>query len=107
MLLATYNQEAFPLESFLVNLPGASGPKFLQAEMELELGDPDLEAEITRKKAALRDSIIVLLSSLSYNEIRSADGMKKLRRDILRVINNNILATGKVQNVYFTRFHFN
>ena len=96
----------YPIESFLVNISSDQGPKFLQAQIELELFEPALENEIARKKPALRDAIIVLLSSRSYRELRDPAGMQKLRGDILRAI-NNILRTGKIKNVYFTQFHFN
>jgi flagellar protein FliL len=96
----------YPMESFLVNISSEQGPKFLQTQMELELADPALEDEITRKKAAIRDAVIVLLSSRSYKDLRDSGGMKKLRQDILRSI-NNLLSTGKVRELYFTQFHFN
>lgn len=96
----------YPMESFLVNIASDQGPKFLQTQMELEMPDPSLEDEITRKKAAIRDAVIVLLSSRTYKQLREMNGMTKLRQDILRAI-NNILSTGKVREVYFTQFHFN
>lgn len=96
----------YPMESFLVNISSDQGPKFLQTQMELELPDPGLEDEITRKKAAIRDAIIVLLSSRSYKDLRDQGGIKKLRADILRSI-NGLLSTGKVREIYFTQFHFN
>src|SRR5262249_4392619 len=96
----------YPLDSFLVNISSDQGPKFLQTQMELELGDPGTEDEVARKKAAIRDAIIVLLSSRTYKELREPSGMKKLRVDLLRAI-NNLLTTGKIKEVYFTQFHFN
>lgn len=96
----------YPLESFLVNISSDQGPKFLQTQMELELTDSATEDEITKKKAAIRDAIIVLLSSRSYKQIRETTGMITLRKDILRAV-NNLLTSGQVREVYFTQFHFN
>jgi flagellar basal body-associated protein FliL len=96
----------YPLDSFLVNISSDQGAKFLQTQMELELGDPAVEEELTRKKAAVRDAVIVLLSSHSYKELREPVGIKKLREELIRSI-NNLLATGKIKEVYFTQFHFN
>jgi flagellar basal body-associated protein FliL len=96
----------FPMESFLVNVASDQGPKFLQTQMELELSDPALEDEVSRKKAALRDAIIVMLSSRPYKELRAPNGLKKLRMDLVRAVNSN-LSTGKVKEIYFTDFHFN
>ncbi len=96
----------YPLESFLVNITSDQGPKFLQTQMEFELTDAATEDEITKKKAAIRDAIIVLLSSRSYKQIRETTGMLNLRRDILRSV-NNLLTSGQIREVYFTQFHFN
>jgi flagellar FliL protein len=94
------------MESFLVNITSDQGPKFLQTQMEFELTDAATEDEVTRKKSAIRDAIIVLLSSRSYKQIRETTGMVTLRHDILRAV-NNLLSNGKVREVYFTQFHFN
>lgn len=96
----------FPLESFLVNLASSEGPKFLQLQMQLELSSPSVEEELIRKKAVIRDSIISLLTSRSYNDLRQTEGMEKLRTDIKGRV-NNLLSTGKIQQVFFTQFHFN
>jgi flagellar FliL protein len=96
----------YPIESFLVNINSDQGPKFLQTQMEFELADPGVENEIARKKPAIRDAIILLLSSRNYRELRDEGGMKRLRADMLRVV-NNLLTTGKVKSIFFTQFHFN
>ena len=96
----------YPMESFLVNIASDQGPKFLQTQMEFELVDAIVEDELSRKKPAVRDAVIVLLSSRSYKELREPAGMRKLRTDLVRVV-NNLLSTGKIREVYFTQFHFN
>lgn len=96
----------YPIESFLVNINSDQGAKFLQTQMEFELADPALENEIARKKPALRDAILLILSSRSYKDLREPAGMKRLRADILQSV-NSLLTTGRVKSVYFTQFHFN
>lgn len=96
----------YPLESFLVNINSDRGPRFLQMKVELELDAPALEDEIALKRPALRDAIIVLLTSRNYAELRDPKGMRKLREDILRSV-NGLLKSGQVKEVFFTQFHFN
>jgi flagellar protein FliL len=96
----------YPLEAFLVNIASDRGPRFLQMKLELELDAPALEDEIALKRPALRDAIIVLLTSRNYAELRDPKGMKKLREDILRSV-NGLLKSGQVKELYFTQFHFN
>ena len=96
----------YPLDGFLVNIASDQGTKYLQVQMELELSDPTLEDEVSQKKAALRDAIIVGLSSQTYRELQQADGMKRVRASLLRTV-NSLLSSGKVKEIYFTQFHFN
>lgn len=96
----------FSMESFLVNISSDQGPKFLQTQMEFELSDPGVEDELVRRKPAVRDAIIVLLSSRSYKELRDPHGMKKLRQDLIKTI-NRMLASGSIKDIFFTQFHFN
>lgn len=96
----------YPLEGFLVNVASEEGPKYLQLRVELELGEPSLEEEVSRKKPAIRDSIIVLLSSRTFNQLRAPNALKTLRGDMLQSI-NHLLTTGQIKAIYFTQFHFN
>lgn len=96
----------YPLDSFLVNVASEQGVKYLQVQMELELTDPAIEDELSRKKAAVRDSVIVLLSSRNYRQLREPNGIKILRADLVRSINHN-LTSGQIKDVFFTQFHFN
>lgn len=96
----------YPLDSFLVNIASDQGAKFLQTQLELELSDPSVEEEVTKKRAALRDAIIVLLSSKSYKELKEPNGIRVLRVEIQKAI-NGLLTTGSIKEVFFTQFHFN
>ncbi len=96
----------FPLETFLININSDSGPKYLQTQIELEIVDSSLEDELTRRKAAIRDAVIVLLGARSFKELREPAGMRKARADLVRSV-NNLLTTGKIKDLYFTQFHFN
>lgn len=96
----------YPLDSFLVNIASDQGAKYLQVQMELELSDPAVEEEINKKKAAVRDSVIVFLSSRNFKELREATGLKKVRADLIKVL-NGLLSSGQIKEIYFTQFHFN
>lgn len=96
----------YPLDGFLVNISSERGPRFLQMKLEMELDAPALEDEIALKRPALRDAIIVLLTSRNYAELRDPKGMRKLRADLVRSV-NNLLKSGQVKEIYFTQFHFN
>ncbi len=96
----------YPLDAFLVNINSDQGPKFLQVQLELELSSPSLEDEVSRKKPAIRDAIILLLSSRTFRELRDKEGLERLRQDLIKTV-DSLLVQGKIKEVYFTQFHFN
>jgi flagellar protein FliL len=103
--------KVIPLETFVVNLAGSKGRKVLKVNMELEVkgnkeGDGNIIAEIDTRKAQIRDFIIIILSSKSYEEISTKDGKDFLRNEIKDNI-NTFLSKGKITNVFFTEIIYN
>lgn len=103
--------KVIPLETFVVNLAGSKGRKVLKVNMELEVkgnkdGDGNIISEIETRKAQIRDFIIIILSSKSYEEISTKDGKDFLRNEIKDNI-NTFLSKGKITNVFFTEIIYN
>ena len=95
-----------PLETFIVNLAGSKGRKILKVNMELEVKGADVIQEIDNRKAQIRDFIIIILSSKTFEEVSVKEGKDHLRNEIKDNI-NTFLVKGKVSNVYFTEFIYN
>lgn len=95
-----------PLESFIVNLAGSKGRKVARVNMELELQGDNVAEEIEKRKAQIRDIIIITLSSKTYEEISTREGKDQLRNEIKDTI-NNFLTKGKIRNVFFTDLIYN
>lgn len=95
-----------PLEMFLVNLAGAKGNKLLKVTLELEVDSEKVQEEIDKRKPQIRDIIIVLLSSKTYQGVSTPEGKEILREEVKDTL-NSFLTTGKVSKVLFTEFIFN
>lgn len=95
-----------PLETFIVNLAGSKGRKVAKVNMELELKGDGVAEEIEKRKAQIRDYIIIILSSKTYEEISTKEGKNNLRNEIKDTI-NSYLTKGKISNVFFTEFIYN
>lgn len=93
----------FDLDDFIVNLAGDSGRRYLKTTIKLELSDEALKDELAIRMPDIRDNILVLLSSKSYNDIADVSGKIRLRTEIINRINNT-LTTGEILKVYFTEF---
>ncbi len=93
----------FPLDTFTVNLLSDSGRRYLKVQMNLELDDEQVAAELESKTAVVRDVVIRMLSSKTLEEISTAKGKDKLKEQITDQLNLR-LRDGNIRNVYFTEF---
>lgn len=93
----------FKLETFVVNLARNAGRRYLKTTLELELNDKLIEKEIRSKLAQIRDSILILLSGKSFDDVNTVGGKYKLKDEIITRI-NTILLEGRVRQIYFTEF---
>ncbi len=93
----------YKLDSFIVNLQDNSGTRYLKVTINLELEEDGSKGEIERLMPKIRDSLIILLSSKSYNEIGTVEGKYRLREEMVERI-NSILKDDRVLTAYFTEF---
>jgi len=93
----------FPLDSFIVNLAGTSGERYLKITIELELKDISLTSELEKRKPQVRDTILLLLSSKTFEDVATFKGKTEIRNQITARL-NGILAPGSIKKVYFTEF---
>ncbi|MEO5666603.1 MAG: flagellar basal body-associated FliL family protein [Bdellovibrionota bacterium] len=90
-------------ESFKVNLADSTGSHFAIVDVEIEVEDDFVKEEVVRLRPRIRDFIVVILSSKTYDQIASIDGRDFLREEIRNKI-NGYLTRGQIKNVYFTQF---
>lgn len=95
-----------PLETFLVNLADSRGQKLAKINMELEVGNDEVQKEIEKAKPKIRDVIIMILSARSYAEVSTKKGKEALRDEIRDQL-NLFLTKGQINRVYFTEFIYN
>lgn len=93
----------FIKESFTVNLADTAASHFAKVDVEIEVDDDFVRGEVERLKPRIRDFIVVILSSKTYDQIASVDGRDFLREEIRNKI-NGYLTRGQIKNVYFTQF---
>jgi flagellar FliL protein len=98
--------KVIPLETFFVNLAGSKGRRVAKISMEIEIDNEKAVEEIDKRKAQIRDIIIMVLSSKTYEEVSSSSGKDSLRGEIRDTI-NSFLVQGKISNVFFTDFIYN
>ena len=93
----------FTMDPFIVNLAGSKGKRFLKVTTTLELSSPEVNPEFEENLQKITDSILVLLSSKSFEDIYSVQGKFKLKDEITTRV-NRFLVVGHVKDAYFTEF---
>lgn len=93
----------FPLEPFIVNIYDGQELRYLKVKVEIEMASPAVKADLDARMAPIRDTILVLLSAKTLQDIQDAQGKSQLKEEILASI-NKIIPPGKIAKVYFTDF---
>ncbi len=93
--------------AFIVNFTGKSRARFLQVSIEGMTRDEIVKEEITKHFPQVRNNIVLLLSGKTSEQLSTPDGKDKLRKEVLKEVQDILVAeTGKegVEDVYFTSF---
>lgn len=93
----------FALEPFIVNIYDGQELRYLKVKVEMEMANPAIKPELDGRLAAMRDAILVVLTSKTLQDIQDIQGKNQLREEILTAI-SKIVAQGKVTKIYFTDF---
>ena len=91
------------MHPFLINLSGDHGRRFLRLVLELEVQGGKARDAIENREVAIRDRLIFLLSSKTFDDIGSIEGKYQLQAEIAYNI-NDILGAALVTKTYFTEF---
>jgi len=91
----------FSLDPFVVNLsePG----RYLKVTMQFEVAGESYQPLVAEKVPILRDAIITLIGSQTYEFVSSPEGKLQLKDEIL-LRTNRIFGKEVFRNLYFTDF---
>lgn len=94
----------FPIpDPFVVNLVGQNGRRYAKTTIALEMSSPELQKEITAKIPLIRDTIIRVLSSKTFEDISTSKGKERLKEEITQEI-NAFMVDGYIKSVFLTEF---
>lgn len=95
--------EMFELEPFVVNLSDPKAKRFLKIKVTMELDSPEAKVKAEKLVPKMRDMVIMMLTSLSFEEVMTPEGKIRIRDELLERF-NLILRPERVRNIYFTDF---
>jgi flagellar FliL protein len=93
--------------SFVVNLQGERGVRFLMVEIDLMSRKDDVFSRIEQYEPRIRNDLLMLFSKLDRTSIATAEQRQGLQGEALAAINEVLTSeSGKdgVEAVYFTKF---
>jgi flagellar FliL protein len=93
----------YEMQPFIVNLLGREGKRYLKTTIEIEVESEDIQKELTRRTPQLRDAILLLLTSKSFEDVSRAEGKLLLKTELITRI-NQILPGSGIRTLYFTEF---
>jgi len=96
-----------PMETFTVNLRGNDQERFLQTTVTLETSDKQAEDAIKAQMPAIRNRVLLLLSSKDANELLTREGKEKLAAEIATEVRKNLdgpAPTRGLEQVLFSHF---
>ncbi|WP_455203267.1 flagellar basal body-associated FliL family protein [Kaarinaea lacus] len=101
---ATY----IPLDpAFVVNFAQSDKARFLQVTAEVMTRDPLVEEQIKIHMPVIRNNLVLLLSSQTYDSVSTLEGKEALREEALEVVQGILEEeTGDpgIEAIYFTSF---
>jgi flagellar FliL protein len=93
----------YKMEPFIVNLLDRDGKRYLKTTIGFEIENRDIKNELTQHTPQLRDAILLLLTSKSFEDISKPEGKLLLKNELIARI-NQILPGAGVRTLYFTEF---
>ena len=93
--------------AFVVNFASQGKARFLQVTVEVMTRDPGVAESVKLHMPVIRNNLMLLLSSQSYDSVSTLEGKESLREESLEVIQQILEEeTGDpgIEAVYFTSF---
>lgn len=97
-----------PLETMVVNFADPKPARYLQVDIQLMAFNSEVLTAVEENMPVVRNDILVLLGSQTYDVVSNREGKDALRKQILDAVNRILKvqagSKGKLQAVYFTSF---
>ncbi len=91
------------IKEFIVNIISGDSAHYVKAAISLELNNELAVEEVNKRMPQIRDSVLLLISNKTMEELQDLQGKKQLKAE-LRAKINTFLTKGKVKDIYFTDF---
>lgn len=95
--------EIVTLEPFVVNLADPKGNRYLKMTIGMEVETAEASERIKKLEPKLRDIVIMMLTSLAFEEVMTPEGKLRIRDELLERF-RRATKPDVIKNIYFTEF---
>ncbi|NMH66719.1 flagellar basal body-associated FliL family protein [Shewanella salipaludis] len=96
----------YPLDKFIISIPGDKYPHYLLLEMTLKSRNPALQSVLDEADPVIRNSLMKMFSRKRFEQLNDSDQLDSLQAEALvliaKVLSDNDFASD-VDEVLFTR----
>jgi flagellar FliL protein len=96
-------QQIYVVKDLIVNPAGTNGTRFLLTTVGFEVGSVEARTEMEKKEVQVRDMLNTILASRALDQLIDTRQKENLRVEIGEKT-AAMLKTGKLKNVYFSKF---
>jgi flagellar protein FliL len=96
-------EHVFVVKDLIVNPAGTNGTRFLLTTVGLGVSSQAMLDELTKKEVRVRDVLNSILTGKSLDELVDVKRREDLRAEIAEQI-SKVLSSGKLRDVYFSKF---
>ncbi|HVN48865.1 MAG TPA: flagellar basal body-associated FliL family protein [Bacteroidota bacterium] len=93
----------FVVKDIIINPAGTNGGRFLLATIGVDVNSPEALQELNKKEVQVRDVLNTVLTEKTLPQLIDVTQRGQLRTEMGKKI-GDILVSGKVKNIYFSKF---
>lgn len=95
--------QVFPLTGIIVNPKDTRGSKHLLVDINFQISNEKVAAQLTELDPLIRDNIITFFSAQRYEVLTDITMRENIRRRVIEIVNYH-LSEGQVENAFFVRY---
>lgn len=90
--------------AFMVTFKNGSSLRYLQTELSIMSFESEVIEEIENNRPAVRNNILMHISSQDYDQLESVEGREALRESVRAAVQESLRTEQPVEAVYFNTF---
>lgn len=97
------DDNVFVVKDLIINPSGTNGTRFLLTTIGFRTTSAASKSNLEKREVEVRDALNTILTGKGLEELSNVEGRDSLRSEIARTV-GQLVKSGKLKNVYFSKF---